>query len=131
MISGRKAAMTSAALAALLLTACGEGEQPLPAVAGPLPAKVCNQAKEALEKLSGTGSFEYSAEGQATIEEAVWLPMSGGQRDALTQALAFHAACSAKEPPRETSVTVRNEGGRTLTQRVVETSVDIARALQD
>jgi hypothetical protein len=130
MISLRAAAMFGPAVLALALAGCGEGEQPPPPIAARLPAKVCDKAKEALDKLSGTGSFEYSADGQATIDEAMWLPMAGGQRDAIAQGLAFHTACAAKEPPREVTVTIRNEGGRTLTQRVVETSVDIGRALE-
>jgi hypothetical protein len=123
--------MASAALAVLALAACGEAEQPPPPIADRLPAKVCDQAKQALDELGRTGSFEYSADGVATIDEAAWLPMAAEQRDALGQALAFHTACSAKEPPREVSVTIKNEGGRTLTERVVETSIDIGRALRD
>lgn len=129
MIWGVGRAMGAAALAALALTACGEAEQPPPAVTERLPEKVCTEAKKALDELSRTGSFEYSADGQATIGEDAWLPMGGEQRDALAQALAFHTACAAAEPPREVSVTIRNEGGRTLTQRVVETAVDLGRAL--
>jgi hypothetical protein len=130
MIVRKQIWMASAALSALALPAC-EAEQPAPPAPPPLPAKLCSQVREALDKLSGSGSFEYSADGQATIEEAVWLPMGGQQRDSVAQALAFHAACSAKEPPREQSITIKNEGGRVLTQRVVETSVDLGRVLQD
>jgi hypothetical protein len=126
----RKEALMASAALALVLSACQEAEQPAPPAAAPLPAQVCNQAREALDKLSATGSFEYSADGQATLEEAAWLPMGGQHREALAQALAFHAACSAKEPPREQQITIRNEGGRVLTQRVVETAVDITKALQ-
>lgn len=129
MILGRAAWLASAVL--LALAGCGEAEQPPPPIAARLPARVCDQAKEALDKLSGSGSFEYSADGQATIDEAVWLPMAAGQRDAIAQGLAFHAACAASQPPREVTVTIRNEGGRTLTERVVETSIDIGRALQE
>jgi hypothetical protein len=131
MISLRTAAMFGPAVLALTLAGCGEAEQPPPPIAARLPAQICDQSKEALDKLSGTGSFEYSADGQATIDEAVWLPMGGGQRDAIAQALAFHAACAAKEPPREVTVLIRNEGGRTLTERVVETAVDIGTALKE
>ena len=118
------------ALAALALTGCGEAEQPPPPTAAPLPAQVCNQAREALDKLSRAGAFEYSADGQATLDEAVWLPMAPGQRDALAQALGFHAACQSR-PSRETSVTIKSETGRVLSQRVVETSADLSTALQE
>jgi hypothetical protein len=130
-MSIRKAgSAASAALAALALSACQEAQRPAPPLAEPLPAQVCSQAREALEKVSRAGIFEYGADGQATIEEAVWLPMAPSQREALAQALAFHAACSAKEPPLEQTVTIRSEGGRVLTQRVVETSVDMSRLLE-
>lgn len=119
----------SAALAGLVLAGC-QGEQPAPPAAARLPAQVCDQARDALQKLGATGSFEFAADGQATLEEAAWQPMGEPQRDALVQALAFHAACSAPEPPREQSVTVKNEGGRVLTQRVVETTVDVTKILE-
>lgn len=119
----------AAALAALTLGGC-QNEQPAPPAASRLPAQVCDQARDALQKLGATGSFEFAADGQATLEEAAWQPMAEHQRDALVQALAFHAACSAPEPPREQSVTVKNEGGRVLTQRVVETSVDVTKILE-
>jgi hypothetical protein len=124
-----KAFSSSAALTALLLASC-QGEQPAPSAAARLPAQVCDQARDALDKLSATGSFEYAADGQATLEEAAWLPMGGEQRDAIAQALAFHAACSAPEPPREQSITIKNEGGRVLSQRVMETSVDVTKILE-
>jgi hypothetical protein len=130
MMGGGKAAIVPVVFAALALSGCGEAEQPPPVAPAPLPAQVCDQARKGLEEISRTGSFEYSADGHATIEEAVWLPMSGEQRDALGQALAFHAACSAKEPPRETWVTIKNEGGRVLTRRVVETTVDISKIFE-
>ena len=130
MILCRQKFLASAALASLALGACQEGQQPAPTATARLPAQICDQARQGLEEISRTGSFEFTADGQATLEEAVWLPMGGQQRDALTQALALHAACSAKEPPREQQVTIKNEGGRVLTQRVVETAVDITKALQ-
>ncbi len=129
MIFRKGAIISSAALAALALTACEEAPKPTGPVAR-LPAELCTQARESLEKISKAGIFEYNQEGEATIEEAAWLPMNGGQRDALGQALAFHAACSAKEPSPERTIIIRNEGGRVLTQRVVETTIDISRALE-
>jgi hypothetical protein len=129
MIFRREAMIVSAGLSALALAACEEA----PPTTGPvarLPAQLCNQARDALEQVSGMGVFEYSKEGEATIEEAAWLPMGGNQRDALAQALAFHAACSAKEPSRERTIIIRNEGGRVLTQRVMETTIDISKLLE-
>lgn len=130
MIIRNEALLASAALAALALSACQQAEQPAPPAAARLPAQVCDQARQGLEEISRGGSFEFNSDGQATIEEAAWLPMGAGQRDALAQALAFHAACAAKEPPREQSITIKNEAGRVLTQRVVETSVDLTKILQ-
>ena len=130
MISVRQAAL-AAALTTLALGGCGEAEQPPPPTTAPLPAQVCSQAREALDKLSRAGAFEYSADGQATLEEAVWLPMARAQRDALAQALGFHTACQSKQPSRETSITIKNEDGRVLTQRVVEASADLSTALQE
>jgi hypothetical protein len=127
---GRKTAMAPVIFAALTLAGCGEAEQPPPVAQPPLPTQVCDDARNGLEEISRTGSFEYSADGQATLEEAIWLPMAPAQRDGLAQALAFHAACSAKVPPRETWVTIKNEGGRVLTRRVVETTVDISKILE-
>lgn len=124
------AIISSAALALLGISACEEAPRPTGPVAR-LPAQLCSQARDSLEKVSATGIFEYNQEGEATIEEAAWLPMSGGQRDALGQALAFHAACSAKEPTRERTVVIRNEGGRVLTRRVVETTIDITKMLEE
>lgn len=130
MILCRQKLVASAALASFAVGGCQEAQQPAPAATLRLPAQICNQARQSLEEISRSGSFEFTSDGQATLEEAVWLPMGGQQRDALAQALALHAACSAKEPPREQQVTIKNEGGRVLTQRVVETSVDITKALQ-
>ncbi len=130
MIFNRGAILSSAALAVLTLSACEEAPRPTGPIARP-PAELCAQARESLEKISAGGMFEYNQAGEATIEEAAWLPMNGGQREALGQALAFHAACSAKEQTRERTIVIRNEGGRVLTQRVVETAVDISKALEE
>jgi len=128
MIGMGKVKLASAALAALALYGCGEGEQPPPPAPAPLPAQICDKAREELGKLAKTGTFEFVA-GEATIEEAVWLSMAPQQRDALVQGLGFHTACE-RGPAAETSVIIKNEGGRVLSQRVVETSADLTRALQ-
>jgi hypothetical protein len=130
MIPRTKAALAVATAAMLGLAGCNEAPPP-PPPAQPLPEKLCQQAREGLDKVSSAGIFEYTADGQATIEESAWLPMAAAQRDAIGQALAFHAACSTEPPPRESTVTIRNEGGRVLTQRVVETTADISSLLEE
>jgi len=130
MIGGGQRILTSLAVAAFALAGCGEAQRPPEAAPARIPKRICDDAKKALDELSRSGSFEYSAVGEATIEEAVWLPMLGGHRDALVQALAYHAACGAPDPPAEMSVTIKNEGGRVLTQRMVETSVDPLKLLE-
>jgi hypothetical protein len=115
-----------AALAAL--GACNlmdEAEQKAPVV--PLPKQVCTQAREAIDKLSESGGFVYAGNGEGTIEEAAWLQLDPPSREQLEQVLAYDAACSAKEPPAEQTATIRNEGGRVLSQRVIETSADLSR----
>jgi hypothetical protein len=115
-----------AALAAL--GACnflGEAEQKAPAA--PLPKQVCTQAREAIDKLSEGGGFVYAGNGEGTIEEAAWLQLDPPSREQLEQVLAYDAACSAKEPSAEQTAIIRNEGGRVLSQRVIETSADLSR----
>ena len=127
---GTRAGIAGAALAAGLLGAC-QPEPEAPPPAPPLPAAVCDKAREGLERLSKTGGFEYDENGEATIDQASWLALSHYDRDQLGQVLAFHAACGAKEPPREQTVTIRSEYGTVLTRRIVETSVDFSRFLKD
>ena len=113
-----------------LIAACQQqAEAPPPAA--PLPKAVCDNAREGLERLSKTGAFRYDAQGEATIDQASWLAFTHYERDGLGQALAFHAACGSKEPPREHTVTIRSEYGTVLTQRVVETNADISQILKE
>ena len=124
-------AASAAALAMLALSACGEpAPDPEANVGMRLPASACKQAREALDKLSTSGAFEYDAQGTATMNENVWLSLSGNQRDGVAQALAAHASCSAEQPSRETEIVVRNEFGRVLTQRAVETSPSLSEIVQ-
>jgi hypothetical protein len=118
-------------LGAVLVAACQpEAEAPPPAQR--LPAAVCEKAREGLERLSKAGgAFRYDAQGEATIEQANWLALDQYQREGLGQALAIHAACGAEEPPREQTITIRSEYGTVLTQRVVETSVDVSQILKE
>ncbi len=123
-------AVTAALWAALSLSACQQQPAEEPQPAARLPEQVCKQAREGLDKLGGSGAFEYQAEGTATINESAWLAMGDSQRDGLARTLGIHAACSAAEPTRETEVIVRNEFGRVLVQRVIETSTDLSEILQ-
>jgi hypothetical protein len=108
-----------------LTVACNPAPNPIPEQpAGPMPAKVCEEARQGLEALTGSGMFTYTAAGEATLDRETWLTMDQGQRDGLGQALAFHAACQAKEAPREQQYVIRDETGTSLAQQVVETTPD-------
>ncbi len=96
-----------------------------------LPAQICKQAAEGIKKLNESGGFDYSGGGEGTLEQAAWLQMAEAQRDQLTRLLAYDAACTAKVPPTEATATIRNESGRVLTQRVVETSADLSKILEE
>lgn len=96
-----------------------------------LPAQVCSQARDGLEKLKESGGLTYSGQGEATLEEEAWLRLDGPARDQLVQLLAYDAACKAAVPPAEQTATVRNETGRVLAERVVETSADLSGMVQE
>ncbi len=120
--------------ALLMLGGCDQLLAPEAEVKGPaarLPAQVCAQAQEALQKLTATAGFDQRAKGEATLEEAAWLQMTEAQRDQLAKVLAYDAACAAKEPPHEQVVTVKNETGRVMAQRTIETSADLSSILDE
>ena len=91
-----------------------------------LPAQTCNQARDGLEKLKESGGLTYTGQGEATLDEEAWMRLDEGAREQLVQLVAYDAACKAPVPPAEQSATVRNEAGRVLSQRVVETSADLS-----
>jgi hypothetical protein len=115
------------------LAACQDApQQPeSPPLLSKLPAKLCAQAEEGLERSSKTGAFEYDAAGSATIREDAWVSMGAPGQNDLTQALAVHAACKAGTVPREQQVFVRSEGGRTLSSRIVEIAPDADMFFED
>jgi hypothetical protein len=122
---------TFSILLLLALAACDSqyaAEEPKAPVAR-LPAEVCKQASEGLSALKESGGFTYAGAGEGALEEQAWLQMSEPQRDQLLQLLAYDAACTAKEPPADATATIRNETGRILSQRVVETSADLSKVL--
>ena len=92
-----------------------------------IPAQVCSQATDGIKKLSESGGFTSAGSAEGTIDGEVWLKMSEPQRDQLLQLLAVSGACTAAEPPTEVTATVRDETGRVLSQRVIETSADLSR----
>jgi hypothetical protein len=109
------------------LAACGSqnvAQEPNLPVAR-LPAQTCNQAKGGLEKLKESGGLTYTGQGEATLDEEAWMRLDEGAREQLVQLVAYDAACKAPVPPAEQSATVRNEAGRVLSQRVVETSATL------
>ena len=120
------AARVGTALLLIGTAACEPAPDPLAnQPAAPLPAQICAEARQGLEALSGTGMFTFTDAGEATLDRETWLKMDTGQRDGLGQGLAFHAACKAKEPPREQQFTIRDETGTILAQQVVETKADL------
>jgi hypothetical protein len=90
-----------------------------------LPAQTCSQAQDGLEKLKESGGLTFNGQGEATLEEEAWMRLDERARDQLVQLVAYDAACKAAVPPAEQSATVRNEAGRVLSQRVVETSANL------
>ena len=105
-------------------------EQPILPVAR-LPAQVCGQARDGLEKLRETGGFTYTGQGEASLDEESWLRLDERAREELVKLVAYDAACKAPTPPAEQDATVRNEVGRVLMQRVVETSADLSTLAQE
>lgn len=105
-------------------------EEPKLAVAR-LPEQVCNQAQGELEKLKESGGLTYTGQGEATLDEEAWMRLDERSRDQLVQLVAYDAACKAAVPPAEQSATVRNEAGRVLSQRVVETSANLSGLVQE
>ena len=131
MTMGTRAVIASAALASVALAACQRQAPEPEAPAAPLPAVVCDKTGQALEKLGKSGGFEYDSQGVATINEASWFALSATDRDNLGRLLAFHVACASKEPSNEQNITIRNEYGRVLTRRIVETNVDLSEFLKE
>lgn len=121
----RISAWIAAAMFLPLAVACEPAPNPIAEQpAGPLPAKMCEEARQGLEALTGSGMFTYTNSGEATLDRETWLKMDQGQRDGLGRGLAFHAACQAKEAPREQQYVIRDETGTPLAQQVVETTPD-------
>jgi hypothetical protein len=107
------------------LTACGPaGEPQAQAPSGPPPAKVCESARKALDKLSKTGGFEYNDKGEATFSQEDWIQVPRSVRDQLANSLAFHASCAAGQTSREQEIVIKSEFGTVLTRRLIETTVD-------
>ena len=110
----------------LLLLACDPPVQQVTqnVSLGPLPKAVCADAAKALAALAKSGSFEHDRNGEATIDEDVWLALGAAGQDQLTKALAFDTACATGSTPREQQVHVRSAFGRTLSNRTVEVAAD-------
>ena len=123
----RITASLAAAMLVPLAIACEPAPNPIPEQpAGPLPAKQCAEARQGLEMLTGSGMFSYTSTGEATVDRETWLKMEAGYREQLGRTLAFHAACHAKEAPREQQYVIRDETGTPLAQQVVEISPDLS-----
>ncbi|MFN3944197.1 MAG: hypothetical protein ACK4K7_04640 [Allosphingosinicella sp.] len=116
------------ALAAVgLLAACGETPtfNTAETAAAPLPEQACADVRKALGELSTRVGIVYE-NGEATIENTVWMQLGGAAQDQIVQALAVEAACGQDSPPREQRVLVRDETGRTITDRTVPVAADLS-----
>lgn len=110
---------------ALALAGCDQPpEQPAASLLGALPAELCGKVKASVARLVKTAVMESDGAGGATIEEAAWIAMGRAGQDRIAQALALEAACNANTAPAIQEVTIRNEGGRTLLNRIVEIAPD-------
>lgn len=122
-----------ALLAAAGLSGCFDQPEYAGNMAAParLPSSVCKQAADALRELSERGTFEHSDSGEATLAQEAWLQLGAAERDQLTQLLGYHAACKAPEPSAERTVLVRSENGQVLSRRIVSTSADLSKLLEE
>lgn len=91
-----------------------------------LPDQLCKQASEGIKTLNESGGFQYAGAGEGTLEEQAWLQMTEPQRDQILNLLAVDAACTSEEPVAEVTARVRSEGGRTLSERLIQTSADLS-----
>lgn len=122
----RFAGCVAAGALLMLLPGCDFAPEPpqAPPLIGQLPQKLCAQAAESLNKAGKSGGFEHDGRGGATVQENAWVIMGPSGQNGLTQTLAVDAACKADTVPREQQVHVRNEEGRTLSNRIVEIAPD-------
>ena len=91
-----------------------------------VPAQLCKKVADGIKELNETGGFHYAGAGEGTLEEQAWLQMSEPQRDELLKLLALDVACTAEQPVTEATARVRNEGGRVLSERLIQTSADFS-----
>lgn len=121
----------AAALAALVLAAACHAppEQPK-AVAEPLPSEVCDQAKEAVAKLTDGGALVLRTPTDGVMQQDVWVPAAPKAKDAMLNAIGLAATC-AGQPQLEQEVTIHSEYGELMTRRLVKTSYSTAEALAE
>lgn len=112
------------------IAACHQAPPPPQAVDAPIPAQICTQVKTSLDTLQKQGGFEFTDKGEATVEQAVWLAMSDGQKDSVARALAFRTGCTSGRQAKDQEVTIRSEDGTVMTHRFVSTKVDPMSVLQ-
>ena len=127
-LRARASGMT--ALLCLALVGCYE-EPPAPKTTLRLPEEVCKQAREGLEKLAEGSQFELIKPGEAMMPDQAWLELAPEARNQLAQLIGYDAACRASEPSAEQTVIIRSEVGRLITERIVSTSADLSKLLQD
>jgi hypothetical protein len=112
------------------LAACDKFEEaPKAKVAEPLPAAICDKAKEAVRQITDAGVLMMTSPTEGAIAQEHWLAMQRPQKDALLTAIGLAATCGG-EPRLEQEVTLRSQTGDVLARQVVTTSYSVGDALQ-
>lgn len=93
-----------------------------------LPGPVCDQARQAVEKMSDSGALVLKTPVDGVIPQEVWIPAAPAAKDAMLNAIGLAATCGG-EPRLEQEVTIHSEYGDLMTRRVVKTSYSTADAL--
>jgi hypothetical protein len=118
------------ALALAGLGACDRFEEaPKVKVAEPLPAAICDKAREAVRQITDSGVLMMTGPTEGAIAQEHWLAMQRSHKDALLTAIGLAATC-AGEPRLEQEVTLRSETGDVLARQVVTTSYSVGDALE-
>jgi hypothetical protein len=107
--------------AALALVACDPAPE-IPSMAleaSRPPEHVCASAANTLDELRNRFGLVYSDQGDATIQQDIWLQLQERGREELVNTLALYAACSAPQAVTEQAVLIRSEIGVVLAQRIV------------
>jgi hypothetical protein len=115
---------------AAALAACNKAPPPPTRIEGPLPAQICTQVGKSLDALVKGGGVVLGDKGEATVEQAAWLDMTGDERNSFATALAFRAGCASGQQSQDQEVTIHGEDGSVLMHRFISTRTDPQSALE-